>query len=357
MYLHDSINPGAQSTDLNELLTAQQKKELNKKAATMAAAHLSAIGRERMTNCGEWLWMLENHDGTRKKLEKGFFCGNRFCPACAWRYAAGWGRALCTIDRYLEDGGMIPVFVTLTVPNVPAEQLRDQLRRMAAAWDKLIRRKKYHAWKNFVRKTEVTYNQERNDYHPHYHVLTWVQPEYFHSGEYIRHSQLLSDWKAATGDSSIKHVRVQRCTSAAGTGAAVAEVAKYVAKSDDYLKNGQAVFDSFYDGLHGARIITLGGAAKTALTKYRNGDLLNYQPDKPDDLEQYTIRNIYHWHPFAESYSLACSEYIDLAEESAQREKAKQLIREDMAAMETELTESHEIIRCKTIMNSVQGVG
>lgn len=333
MYLHDSINPDTKSTDLNELLTSQQKKELNKKAASLAAKHLSAIGRERMDNCGEWLWMLENESGTRKKLEKGFFCGNRFCPACAWRYSAAWGRALCTIDRYLTAKDFVPVFITLTVPNVPADRLRDQLRHMAAAWDKLVRRKRYKAWRNFARKTEVTYNSERKDYHPHYHVLIWVEQSYFHTGEYIKHAQLLSDWRAATGDPSIKQVRVQRCTSAAGTGAAVAEVAKYVAKSDDYLKNGSDVFDGFYEGLHGARIITLGGEARRALALYRAGDLLEYQPDKPDELEEYTIRNIYHWHGFASKYTLACSEYVDLTEEAAQKAEARAMIAEDMAAM------------------------
>lgn len=352
MYLHDSMNPCEKSTDLDELLTAQQKKQRNKKAAVLCEKHLSAVGKQRMDDCGDWLWMLENSSQTKKKLERGFFCGNRFCPACAWRYAAAWGRALCTIDRYLADQSLIPLFVTLTVPNVPADQLRAQLRSMAQAWDKLIRRKRYKAWSTFARKTEVTYNKERNDYHPHYHALIWVDPSYFSSGDYIKHAQLLSDWKAATGDSSIKHVRVQRCTSAKGTGAAVAEVAKYVAKSADYLDNGQEVFDGFYDGLHGTRIITLGGRARRALALYRAGDLLAFQPDKPDELEEYTIRAIYHWQ--RTGYERITEESVDLREEATQNAEARRILLEDIQAMANQLTDSRDIIKCKQLMQSVQ---
>lgn len=326
---YDTTNPTNKSTDLDELLTSQQQKHRNLKAAELCAKHLSEVGLSRMENCGEWLWMLENKSGTKKKLERGFFCGNRFCPACAWRYAAAWGRALCTVDRFLcEKEGLIPIFVTLTVRNVKRDDLRSELKKMALAWDRLVRRKAYRAWKNFARKTEVTYNPERNDYHPHYHVLIWVEPEYFLYNSYVRHSQLLRDWRFAMHDDTITQVRVQRCKSDSSTGAAVAEVAKYVAKSDDYLNHGQDVFDSFYEGLHSVRIISLGGLAKDAIKEYRKGNLMDFQPDKPDSLEEYTIRAIYHWH--FEKYNPVAVEEVDLKEEADQKAMAKKLLSEDI---------------------------
>lgn len=329
MYNYDNTNPINKSTDLDELLTSQQQKHRNLKAAELCAKHLSEVGLSRMENCGEWLWMLENESGSKKKLEKGFFCGNRFCPACAWRYAAAWGRALCTVDRFLcEKEGLIPIFVTLTVRNVSRDELRDTLKKMALAWDRLIRRKKFRAWKNFARKTEVTYNAKRNDYHPHYHVLVWVEPEYFKYNGYVHHAELLKYWKIAMHDESITQVRVQRCTTDKSTGAAVAEVAKYVAKSDDYLDNGQDVFDGFYSGLHGIRIISLGGLARDAIKEYRKGNLMDFQPDKPDSLEEYTIRAIYHWH--FEKYNPVAVEEVDLKKEANQKAMAKKLLSEDI---------------------------
>jgi len=66
-----------------------------------------------------------------------------------------------------------PYFLTLTVPNVPEYQLRSTIELMAKNFN-LIRRsvKRYSNWFIIgVRKLECTYNDVRNDYHPHYHMI------------------------------------------------------------------------------------------------------------------------------------------------------------------------------------------
>lgn len=235
-----------------------------------------------------------------------------------------------TIDRYLcHEKGLRPIFVTLTVRNVPAEQLRDTLNHMAESWKYLMQRKAYKAWRNYARKTEVTYNGET--YHPHYHVLIWVTPGYFgKSGGYISHDKLLDDWRAATGMPEITQVDIRRCKSASQEGAAVAEVAKYTAKASDYLLS-QDVFDGFYNGLHGIRVMSLAGEAKKAVTAFRRGKLDKFDPEQPDELAIYTWRVIYQWSDFG--YREKVRTPINLTEETEARRLHRAMRQQDIAAI------------------------
>lgn len=312
---HSTMKKPVASTKNDDLFDAQRKKSYHSRAVELMRPHLSDVGRSRMSDCGDWLWMLETPDGERRKLEKGFFCGVRFCPACAWRYSMAWGRVLCAVDRFLCSQGKVPVMATLTVPNVQAPELRSTLDMMAGAWHALMKRKPYKRWKSFCRKTEVTYNRSANTYHPHYHVMIWVDPSYFSGREYISHAQLLRDWREVTGIPEITQVDLRRCRDQKQQGQAVAEVAKYVAKASDYLDENPAVFEGFYAGLKGVRIITLAGEAKKAVQAFRAGELWEFDPSQPDDLACFTHRAIYHWS--GAKYDAVGREEIDLAEEKA----------------------------------------
>lgn len=333
LYLNHTTHRIAKSIQNDDVLLAAGKKASLTRAVEMCAPHLSEIGKHRMETCGDWLHMLETEDRSERKLERGFFCGLRFCPACAWRYSLAWGRVLCAVDRALCDQGLVPLMATLTVRNVSADQLHDTLLHMADAWHKLIRRKEYkQVWCNYARKTEVTYNQQRNDYHPHYHVMIWVDKSYFGGkGGYISQEKLLQDWRDATGMPEITQVDLRRCRDAKQQGAAVAEVAKYVAKSSDYLTS-QAAFEGFWLGLHGIRIITLGGAAKRAVSDCRAGRLKEYDPTAQADLDKYTVRAIYHWD--GRRYNLTGAEDVDLMAERAAEQERRELWAQDMAAMQ-----------------------
>lgn len=332
LYIHDNITPAKSSRAKDDLVRAQEKKQRVETAAHFAGFHLSDIGKHRMETCGDWLQMLENDTGDKRKIERGFFCGSRWCPACAWRYAAAWGRILMAVDRYLcAEQQLVPIFVTLTVPNVEADKLRETLEHMAASWKRLMQRKAFSVWKNFVRKTEVTYNAESDTYHPHYHVMIWVKPGYFgKSGGYISHDRLLQDWRDACGIPNITQVDIRRCKSAEQDGAAVAEVAKYVAKSSDFLLS-QDVFDTFYAGLHNVRIMSLGGEAKKAVQLFRAGKLDKYDSEQPDDLAEYVWRVVYGW--VQNSYQEMHREAVDLTAEAAARRIHAEMRAADMAAM------------------------
>lgn len=97
------------------------------------------------------------------------FCNNRWCNICnrirTAKLIKGYGAA---IDSMLD-----PRFVTLTVPNVPAEELRSEIRRMISEFRKIqeLRRKHKKPLIRGIRKLEVTYNPDLQNFHPHFHFI------------------------------------------------------------------------------------------------------------------------------------------------------------------------------------------
>ena len=72
------------------------------------------------------------------------------------------------------------IFLTLTTPNVLKNELENEIKHYNQSFRKLIKRKKVNSViKGYVRKLEITYNKEWDDYNPHFHVLIAVNKSYF----------------------------------------------------------------------------------------------------------------------------------------------------------------------------------
>lgn len=103
----------------------------------------------------------------------GKYCRRRWCPVCN---AIRTAQLIKQYRPMFEQWGEL-YFVTLTVPNVPGEQLRQELEQMyrafATAKNRLRQRVHRGTGASFrgVRKLECTYNAARDDFHPHFHVI------------------------------------------------------------------------------------------------------------------------------------------------------------------------------------------
>ncbi len=74
----------------------------------------------------------------------------------------------------------IPLLLTLTVPNLPASELSERIGLMQKSWNRLMKRRPVRrVCRSWFRALEITYNVERDDYHPHFHVLIMVPMNYF----------------------------------------------------------------------------------------------------------------------------------------------------------------------------------
>ncbi|MCB8193214.1 protein rep [Staphylococcus aureus] len=223
--------------------------------------------------CGTFLSFVGDKELNKIKMHRGNFCKHRFCPMCAWRKARKDALELSLMMQDINisyDKAFI--FLTLTTPNVVAERLGDEIKRYNKSFDKLFKRKVVkRVVKGYVRKLEITYNEKRDDYHPHFHVLIVVNKSYFTDVKaYLNQKEWLRLWREATGISEITQVDVRRVKEQNSN--ELYEMAKYTGKDSDYLSN-EKVFKVFYESLKGKRAFAYGGLFKEVRKKLKNGDL------------------------------------------------------------------------------------
>lgn len=100
---------------------------------------------------------------------KSTYCNSRACHVC------NRIRTAKMMNAYLiplQGLGELE-FVTLTVPNVPKSELREKIKELTKVTANIFRvfRERRGIELSGIRKIESTYNKERNDYHPHVHLL------------------------------------------------------------------------------------------------------------------------------------------------------------------------------------------
>ena len=242
--------------------------------------------------CNTFMMMVADESMEKKKQHKGNSCKNRFCPICAWKKSRKDALALSVMMAYLKQEEKKEfIFLTLTAPNVPADELNEEIKIYNHSFKKLMERKEVKAIvKGYARKLEITYNEERDDYHPHFHVLIAVNKSYFtDTKQYINRDRWLELWQQVTKNPLITQVDVRKVRN--GRNDKVYEIAKYSAKDSEYLIN-QDVFEVFYNALKGKRLIVFSGLFKDAMTKFKNGELDHY---KEKDMTQYVYAIMYNW--------------------------------------------------------------
>lgn len=276
-----------------DLLTKATKKKHRNQILTYLIKHLvSEKTLELIKDCNTFMMLVANQTMEKKKQHKGNSCKNRFCPICSWKKARKDALALSVMMQYLKEEEQKEfVFLTLTAPNVKAAELEDEINHYNHSFKKLMERQEVkRIVKGYVRKLEVTYNEQRDDYHPHFHVLLAVNKSYFtQTTQYINRDRWLELWQQVTKNSLITQVDVRKVSNSKDD--KVFEVAKYSAKDSEYLVN-QEVFNTFYKALKGKRILSYSGLFKEAMTKFKAGDLEKY---KEQDTTQYVYALLYNW--------------------------------------------------------------
>ena len=189
------------------------------------------------------------------------------------------------------------LFVTFTVKNCDADKLSQTIDMMNMGFKRLTDKSKKLAITNkfknnmlgYIRAMEVTYNQEKDTYHPHIHCIFALKAGYFTHG-YIKKSDWQYIWGECCKTEYEPIVKVQTIKNS--TSKAVAEVAKYPVKIDDLVnydneeKSIQAL-TVFTKILKGRRLITFGGVFTEArkqlkLDDVETGDLINLE-DEPNE--------------------------------------------------------------------------
>ena len=330
------------------LIKCTDKKLKNPKFSDYIKAFITEKGLGRVLTCGDFLELLGDFEMENKKLHKASFCGNRFCPMCSWRMACKDSLEISILMEHLRlEENKEFIFLTLTTPNVTAEELEEEIKKYNKAFEKLMKRKEVKAIvKGYIRKLEVTYQKEKyitkelwkrkkdyyekrglsigdlepnyDTYNPHFHVVIVVNKSYFKDVKYyISRERWLELWQLSTGDKSITQVDVKKAK--ANNLKEVYELAKYSAKDSDYLVS-RPVFETFYKALKGKQVLVFSGLFKDAHKMYKLGELDVYK--KQNDIE-YVYKLYYNWYK-NEYENTRC---IELTEEE-KRKINKKLISE-----------------------------
>lgn len=262
----------------------------------------------RLRECATWMEFSVEEDG-KKRLNKTFFCRVRLCPMCMWR------RSLKVYDhtRRIMEGMKSEkeygyISLVLTVKNCRKEELSAEIDRLMEAWNRFTKYKIFEdVVKGWYRGMEVTHNVNINSdsydtFHPHFHCLLAVNKNYFSGRKYITHERWRELWKKARRLDYLPQVDVERVKG--DTAKAVAEMAKYAAKEEEYIipddwdLTAETVKILDY-ALANRRFVAYGGKfkiwhKKLNLDDETDGDLIHIEDDK---LSEDKLKLIYYtWH-------------------------------------------------------------
>ena len=259
-------------------------------------------------------------------LTGAMLCNQRLCPFCEWRRTKALrARLYAGIEElYKEKPKLRGIFLTLTVKNVPLEDLGDELERMNKAW-KRFKQCSFFPTDLWYRRTEVTvgsnpigqklFSEELgagglNTYaHPHFHCLLLVRPSFF-SRDYIKQSEWQKQWQMALRADYVPVVDVRAAKAKSNsskspedaTKSAVLEAAKYSAKAAELTELGPATTELHWQ-LRGKRLT----AMSRELGKYvKQGDISEEEmmdsESKPLPLGAERLEIFADWFEDVESY-------------------------------------------------------
>ena len=225
---------------------------------------------------------------------KGSLCRKRWCQHCNRIKTAellkGYHKPLIDLSK---DG---LYFVTLTAPTVKERELRSEIKKRYKAFTRIKDniRKNYGIKINGIRKTEVTYNEKDNKYHPHFHII--VQGQY--EAELIQSLWLKQFTRADIKAQDIRHIDTKEAKN-------LVEVFKYATKDVTKDTITARAMDIIYRALEGIRTIQTYGSIRK-VKEPTESDTINttvdwnkarleiwvYDPDEMDYINAYNERLI-----------------------------------------------------------------
>lgn len=287
-----------------------EKKFLPKKKSTFPLSRsYQRIGEDkralRVLECGTFLEFAREVSSEKCTLQNANFCRDRLCPMCSWRRSYKiFGQVSKIMDHIENDFEFI--FLTLTVPNVSGSELSSKIDQMQKAFRQMMqfdkRIRKVSA--GYFKALEVTHNKNRhsksfNTFHPHFHVILAVDKGYLKSDYYLKRSDFLDIWRRVIHDDSITQVDVRLCKNKSSSecqeaerslSSAVAEVAKYSVKSNDYIipwseELTDTSVRTYLSALTSRRLCSFGGIfdqvrKALAFDDCEDGDLVHVEADK-----------------------------------------------------------------------------
>lgn len=223
----------------------------------------------RMKDCASKLEYRFCSKCGKYHVAKSYLCRDRLCPTCMWRLSLQRYGEMTKV--YSELGTDYNYFLlTLTIKNVPMDELRAAILEMSAAWHDITRKR----WgkdniRGFSRSIEITYNRATHLAHPHIHILLCSSTA-FSDADAIR-AHVVEEWKH---ELNLDYQPVIDCREikprhTAEIGAdeppitgAVLETFKYTIKSSQLAEMTRSELQEYAAAIRGIRLISYGGCVR-----------------------------------------------------------------------------------------------
>ena len=216
-----------------------------------------------MLSCCDHVTLFVNNNGV-PELSQIFFCKQKYCPTCSRRKSL---KAYAVGMKLFEELQKTYAFlhVVLTVRNCGSEHIRDTIRLLFKESSAMFRSKMCKGFKGVLRCLEISYNDERGDFHPHLHCLVAVRKSYFTSRDYVAIENLRSEWadrmKQTTASVYMSRIREPE--------KAIAEICKYCVKPLQLDGIPTHIYDILYMQTKHVRHMQSYGVIREALAKLK----------------------------------------------------------------------------------------
>ena len=281
-----------------------QKKAYNRKAIEWLMQEGLKDKAANIEACGEHIGITDISGIA--KIVKADFCRERLCSVCAWRRQSRFLAQMFPVINRLEAQGYRFIFVTLTMRNMGLDGLQEAVDVLLHGFELLRKRRKIkRAWKGVCRSLELTYNPERDDFHPHIHLLIAVEQDYFaNPSKYITKTQLWQIWRDCIKADYNPSVDIEATDNTAHAGV---ETLKYSLKPTQ----AEHAFQAFYYVLRHRRLISFTGLFADIRRELRYSDFDSILTDQEDITQGHPITyQLYTWdasggvYKFSEEYQL-----------------------------------------------------
>jgi len=162
LYYTDILNRNAGSKFLSNGLALAVYREVKKDSSPQSRKYLKEI--KKLLNCSSEL----KRDQERNVFVR-HYCKSRFCIICNRNKAGDMINKFTTKIERQPDKKML----TLSIKNPKGENLRDGINLMYDTFYNLRKNLKnnYGIKIDFIRKLEITENEKRREFHPHFHFI------------------------------------------------------------------------------------------------------------------------------------------------------------------------------------------
>lgn len=189
----------------------------------------------------------------------GSYCKNKYCPVCS---KAKEFKNKILIEELLKNFSdktiLFATFTTKTITVKSIDEVKEHREKLTKAYSKLIRKLKNVT--GYIKKIEVVYNEETNKLNIHIHAILLVKN---YANSYITQKKWLEYWQEATGDNTIKQVKIIPISKEEKS---LKKISSYVAKADDIerMKISDEISNLFEMAEEKKRDLTFGGEFKEA---------------------------------------------------------------------------------------------